>query len=490
MQHPTHEEDLMARAKTGGIDEHRCMDGSISYRARVYAYGRRERLTLGNSAQGWNTRRAEIELEKILQQIERGTWVPPRLRPREDRLEDAMAELGVEIDETFRVFANRWWDSKRRRVDTATVSDYEWRLRYLDRFFGRYRLSEIDVRLINRFRDELADQGATIRRAAERGRVLQETITDSSGRTYKRRCRPLSNTSINAMLKLLGQILQVAVDHEQIHRNPVRVGERSERFLPRVRAPRTFLEVDEFLALLDAAAELEEEARDDRQGLGRRAMIATLGLAGFRISELLALKGASVDLARSRFKVRDAKTQAGIREVEMTLHLRDELLAYRIDRQDRGLPSAPGDYFFGTANGGRRDPARFRDRILYRAVERASANRAKLGLPQLPEITPHSLRRTWATFCASIGRDPKWIAAQIGHTDPGFTFSVYQQVATRRFIDEQAIWSVMRFADEPDERVPSRQLTRVNGTTNGTTGTNWPSDPRSTDPLHDSESAD
>jgi integrase len=117
------------------------------------------------------------------------------------------------------------------------------------------------------------------------------------------------------------------------------------------------------------------------------------------------------------------------------------------------------------------EPNRFRDRILYRAVERASENRTKLGLPVLPEITPHSLRRTWATFCASIGRDPKWIAAQIGHTDPGFTFSVYQQVATRRFIDQQAIRTMMRFADEPEERVPSRQLTRIGGP-NGTTDPN------------------
>lgn len=95
------------------------------------------------------------------------------------------------------------------------------------------------------------------------------------------------------------------------------------------------------------------------------------------------------------------------------------------------------------------------------AVQRAIANRAQAGLPDLPAITPHSMRRTWATFAASIGRDPKWIAAQIGHTDPQFTFSVYQQVAPRRFIDEQAIWTVMRFADEPAERARSRQLTRV-----------------------------
>ena len=130
-----------------------------------------------------------------------------------------------------------------------------------------------------------------------------------------------------------------------------------------------------------------------------------------------------------------------------------------------GLPVGPSDYFFGTATGKRRDPDRFRDRILARAVEPANANaigeRPSAGLAPVPPITPHSLRRAWATFCAMIGRDPKWVAAQIGHVNPKFTFSVYQQVATRRYIDEQAVWTLMRFADEPAERVPSRQITRL-----------------------------
>ena len=59
---------------------------------------------------------------------------------------------------------------------------------------------------------------------------------------------------------------------------------------------------------------------------------------------------------------------------------------------------------------------------------------------------------------------PKWIAAQIGHVSPAFTFSVCQQVATRRYVDEQAIWALMRFADEPAERAPavrSRAATAV-----------------------------
>lgn len=461
----------MPRAATGNVFEKRWADGeTISYGARVYAYGRREKVTFGTNRQGWNRQRAELEAEKILQQIERETWVPPRLLPREDRQADVMAGLGLRVDESFRLFATRWWSAKQRDVEPKTASDYAWRLHYLQRFFGRFQLAEIDVAAVDRFRNELRDQAEAIRGAGARGRVLMETVTDKHGRTYQRRHRPLSNTSINAMLKLLGQILQQAVDYDLIARNPVRVGERSARFLSRARPAHTFLEVDEFGALLDAAAELEQEARADRQGLGRRAMLATLGLAGLRIGELLELRGASVDLARSRLKVLDAKTEAGVREVEMTLRLRQELVAYRIDRGDRGLPGGPGDYFFPSATGTRRDADRFRDRILARAVARASENRLAQGLPALPEITPHSLRRTWATFAAMASRDPKWIAAQIGHSDPTLTFSVYQQVATRRYIDEQAIWELMRFADEPTERVHSRQLTRTldsNGPLNG-----------------------
>jgi integrase len=457
------------RPLTGQIIEKQWVDGeTVSYLARVYAYGRRERVTLGTNKQGWNTQRAEIELERIVQQIERGTWVPPRVQTKEDRSAAALAQLGVKVDESFRVFAQRWWQSKQLRVAQNTVNDYEWRLAYLQRFFGRYALGEVDVALVDRFRDELRQQAETLRAATKKGRPLTERVTDRHGRTFDRQRRPLSNTSINAMITLLGQILQQAVDYELIPRNPVRVGGRTGRFLPRTKTARSFLEIDEFHALLDAAGSLDAADSGYYQGIGRRAMIATLGLGGFRIGELLDLRVSHVDLARSRFKVLDAKTEAGMREVEMTLYLRDELLTYTMNRKGLGLPRDTNDLFFGTNTGGHRDPNRFRDRILRRSLEQANAVRAKAGLRPLPAITPHSLRRTWATFAAVAGRHPKWIAAQIGHTNPALTFQVYEQVATRRYIDEQAVWNVMRFADEPEDRTPSRQLTRTtNGPRNG-----------------------
>jgi integrase len=440
-----------------------------------------------------------LELEKILQQVERGTWVPPRLEPSQDRAAATLAQLGVRLEESFNVFAKRWWNSKRLRVEPATVNDYQWRLDYLRRFFGRYKLGEIDVALVDRFRDELLEQSETIRAAAARKRPMTETVTDRSGHTYQRRRRPLSNTSINAMIKLLGQILQQAVDYELIARNPVRVGERGQRFLPRVKPNRTFLEIDEFQALLDAARQLDSEpvseigtkvremkargltttqiarkidrttqavcyhlARSEPVPLGgRRAIVAALGLAGFRISELGGLLVWQVDLARGRFKIVDAKTEKGVREVEMTLYLRDVLLEYVADRVAAGAPAGPNDHFFGGASGRRRSEARLRSGVLDLSVRRANVARTKAGLADLPEITPHSLRRTWATFAALAGRDQNWIADQIGHTTPHFTFSVYEQVHRRRYVDEQAIWELMRFADEPSERHATRQTTRV-----------------------------
>ncbi len=146
----------------------------------------------------------------------------------------------------------------------------------------------------------------------------------------------------------------------------------------------------------------------------------------------------------------------------MTLWLRDELVRHRGQRVADDFPMGPTDHFFGTISGKRRDPDRFRDRVLERAVELANERRAEQGLPSLQAITPHSLRRTWAMLAAQAGRDPHWISDQIGHTSAAFTLQIYQQTRNRRLTDRerQAIWELMRFADEPAECPFTRQVTR------------------------------
>lgn len=440
----------MARPTTGQVTEHRWNDGeTITFGARLYAYGRRYRLVFGTNKQGWNRTRAEIELESIQQQAKRGTWVPP-----EKRTSVAQTEMpAADGRRLFGAFAREVVDAKKSHgLDDDTIADLEWKLGYLIAHFGQLELAVIDVASTDGFRDELAKRSRIIREAEARGKPLTETVTSVTGKSYKRRKRPLSNTSINAILSLLSQILQRAMDYGYIERNPMKIGQRRDRFLPAVKPSRTFLEVDELHALLDAAGELDEAARRDRR-IGRRAALATLAMCGLRISELCDVRCRQVDLERSRLKLPDAKTPKGIREVEITVWHARELRRHREQRLRDGFPMRPDDHFFGTSTGRRRDPDRFRDRVLARTVALADERRAEHGLPALPRITPHSLRRTWAMLAAQTGRDPHWISDQIGHASAAFTLQVYQQTRHRRLTREerQAVWELMRFADEPDD---------------------------------------
>jgi hypothetical protein len=47
-------------------------------------------------------------------------------------------------------------------------------------------------------------------------------------------------------------------------------------------------------------------------------------------------------------------------------------------------------------------------------------------------VTPHSLRRTYASLRTASGDDPVYIAEQLGHADPRFTLTVYTKAVKRR----------------------------------------------------------
>ena len=109
-----------------------------------------------------------------------------------------------------------------------------------------------------------------------------------------------------------------------------------------------------------------------REYVGRRAVVATLGGAGLRASELcdLRLRDARLhDTSGARLRIPDAKTEAGIREVQLSPDLVDELVAH-IDRLRRaGLPTGPDAYLFPNVRGGRMSRQRVAE-IVPEAAER------------------------------------------------------------------------------------------------------------------------
>jgi integrase len=284
----------------------------------------------------------------------------------------------------------------------AGAADLEWRLcSHLLPAFAAQRLDEITVEDVDRYRRAKVQEAERRRNAIENGQPHR----DRSGRLL----RPLSATSISKTLTTLAAILEVAFEYELMHRNAAK-GRR--RRLPAATPHRSYIDrADHVAALLDAAARLDATAIS-RRGQ-RRALLATLVFAGLRISEALSLRWLGVDLARGEIVVRKSKTDAGIRKVRVLPVLRDELLALRARLHD----PAPSALVCPTSTGKRQSVSNIRSRVLLKAIAEANAVLATAGDEPLPEgLTPHSLRRTFASLRFAIGEPPPRVMKQMGHT--------------------------------------------------------------------------
>jgi integrase len=381
----------MSRQATGKVVEHHGTGGRTYRALRFTAYGKRRYVSLG----AVSAAEAEQALRHTMADVERGTWRPPRaVEPPAD----------VEPTPTFHAFAEQWWVLREAQWAMKTQHDYRWKLEFhLLPFFGERRLNEITV----------AD------------------VESYAAAKLAEKPRPLSPRSINATITLLGMILEAAADRDLIGRNPARGRGRKVR----ERAPRrTYLETAEQIeALMSAAGELDREARMDRQHVERRAILATLTFAGLRISELCALRWRDVDLAGGWLQVGESKTDAGRRRIKIRGALNEELTGVRA----RLIHPSPDAFVFQTRAGKRPSGDNIRSRVLKAAVKRASEDCIKQGRPPLPDgLTPHSLRRTFASVLYAVGEDPGVIMDEMGHSDPALALRVYRQ-SMRRDEDEK-----------------------------------------------------
>jgi integrase len=112
--------------------------------------------------------------------------------------------------------------------------------------------------------------------------------------------------------------------------------------------------------------------------------------------------------------------------------LADELREWKARNPRRG----PGDPVFlsGARNGNRaRQTPDNVGRRLKTAIRRANRALAEQGIEEISErVSPHSLRRTYASLRAALHDDPAYIAEQLGHEDPTFTIRVYAKATKRR----------------------------------------------------------
>jgi integrase len=163
--------------------------------------------------------------------------------------------------------------------------------------------------------------------------------------------------------------------------------------------------------------------------VGRRAIVATLGGSGVRVSELCDLRLHAATGAH--FRIPDTKTEAGIREVQASPDLVDELVAHLDLLRRAGHPTDPDAYLFPNLRGGRISRQRGAA-IVGEAASAASERLAARGLPVLSNTTPPTLRRTYISIALLVNRfDVHWVMSQVGHADSKMTMDVYAQLQQR-----------------------------------------------------------
>jgi integrase len=394
------------RKPSGQVIARQTKHGPPAFSIRLTAYGRRHQLALGPHI---TTRaQAEEELANVLADVRRGTWRPAARQPVEEPTSVP----------TFHEFSSEWFERHRREVGERTIEHWLWLLSgHLLPFFAGYSLDRITPELVDRFK---------VAKLHER-----ERYTNATKDERRQRLVPvgLNATSINKCLALLARILDEAIDYGHMERNPAKG--RSRRMKP-IKPRRTFLEPHEAQAVLGAAPK------------HHRPILATMILAGLRVGELTALRWANVDLAGGKLRVVESKTEAGVRVVDLSPMLREELALHRANARSVG----DDELVFATRNGTALTRDNIRCKIVAKVVERANKALVEAGMPMIEDgITNHSLRRTFASLLYEAGASPAYVMSQMGHTSAALALEVYAKKMARSRDTGERMDAMLRAAE-------------------------------------------
>src|SRR3954453_11801620 len=352
----------MPRQPSGQIREHADIEGVVSYSVRFRGRGYpRETIRIGRSDEGMTRAGAEHEARLIAAQIVAGTWKAPL---KADYVEGDVPTIAQLADEHYQ-------RKIRKGLRPSSLADMRRKLEiHLLPHFGHITVTELTSRDVEAYLDrKLAEH-----HRMEAARAIGEPLIDGRGRALQ----TLRPQTINSHLHLLSEILVRAVREGLLARNPA----EGEDLRLEVRREKKYgLELDEAMALVEAAGTLDqrpapnEELRrrilemraggrawkalaaeldiaestaiyhanraGDRPLPRYRPVVATLTLAGLRVSELCALNCEHVDLGRRELRVLDAKTPAGVRRVDIHDDLQEELAAYKAARGESWQAGRP-----------------------------------------------------------------------------------------------------------------------------------------------------
>ena len=218
-----------------------------------------------------------------------------------------------------------------------------------------------------------------------------------------------SATSVHRRLSALRSFYRFALAHQLVERDPAHQVEcpKEKKALPQ------FMREDEMDRLLD-----DIEWGTDYQGVLDRTIIMTFYQTGIRLSELIGLTDATVDLPNRQLKVTGKGNKQ--RVVPFGDELAECLRRYACER-DR-LEERGSDVFFVSHNGCKLTPQQVRKIVRMRLAAVSTAKKR----------SPHVLRHTFATAMLNHGAGIESVRRLLGHASAStteiYTHTTFEQL--------------------------------------------------------------
>lgn len=236
----------------------------------------------------------------------------------------------------------------------------------------------------------------------------------------------LKTSTIRLTESVLKGLLESAVQYDIITKNPCNKAVKSD--IGRKSVPRQALTIDEQVKLCKAI-----------EGTVYEYQYRLLLQTGLRIGELIGLRWSDIDFKERTLKVRrsaeyiagkwefgEPKTNAGKRMIPLTDEAALILQAqFQKNKRQKVVNAEWVDSVFINRNG----------TLIFASCYIADLKKKSL-MADIPIISPHILRHTFATRCIEAGMQPKTLQAILGHSNITMTLNLYVHVTEEYKVQE------------------------------------------------------
>ena len=178
----------------------------------------------------------------------------------------------------------------------------------------------------------------------------------------------------------------------------------SENPTLKLKTPKIEKKDPHILSAEDTVRLIESANGKSPKGLRDRAMLELMYATGVRVSELISLKTGDINLQMEFLSARTGKKE---RVIPFGEAARDAVLKYLSDGREALLDGKSSDYLFVNCSGDEMSRQGFWKLI--------KSYGKKAGIKE--EITPHTLRHSFAAHLVSGGAEVKAIQEMLGHSD-------------------------------------------------------------------------